>query len=141
MLKLGAFSGVSLAWLALGCNNVGASPPAPPPCELECQDQVAMRALREATWPGNVRELQHYIERTVVTTAGPTIRCENLTLPPPLADDEDLRSVTRGAVGQAERSSILAALEKARGNRSQAARLLKISRAGLYNKLRAYCIQ
>lgn len=103
--------------------------------------EEAMRALREATWPGNVRELQHYIERTVVTTAGPTIRCENLTLPPPLADDEDLRSVTRGAVGQAERSSILAALEKARGNRSQAARLLKISRAGLYNKLRAYCIQ
>jgi two-component system response regulator AtoC len=103
--------------------------------------EEAMQALREAEWPGNVRELQHYIERTVVTTTGPTLRCENLAPPVPQADGEDLRSATRGAVSQAERARILAALEKTRGNRSKAAKLLKISRAGLYNKLRSYCIQ
>jgi two-component system response regulator AtoC len=102
--------------------------------------EEAMRVLREAAWPGNVRELQHYIERTVVTTSGPTLPCEALAPPAPLVDDEDLRSATRGAVSQAERARILSALEKTRGNRSQAARLLKISRAGLYNKLRSYCI-
>lgn len=101
----------------------------------------AMQALSNAPWPGNVRELQHYIERAVVTTAGPTIRCEDLVMASSVAEEEDLRSVTRGAVAQAERARIIDALQKTGGNRVKAAKLLKISRAGLYNKLRAYRIE
>ncbi len=100
----------------------------------------AMRALSKAPWPGNVRELQHYIERAVVTTTGPTIACEDLLAPSPVGDEEDLRSATRGAVAQAERTRIVDALKKTGGNRARAAKLLKISRASLYNKLRAYRI-
>jgi transcriptional regulator with GAF, ATPase, and Fis domain len=99
----------------------------------------AMRALSKAPWPGNVRELQHYIERAVVTTTGPTIACEEL-LAPDAVVEEDLRSATRGAVAQAERAHIVEALKKTGGNRAKAAKLLKISRASLYNKLRAYRI-
>lgn len=98
----------------------------------------AMRALSKAPWPGNVRELQHYIERAVVTTTGPTIACQDLLASDPVGDEEDLRSATRGAVAQAERSRIVEALKKTGGNRVKAAKLLKISRASLYNKLRAY---
>jgi two-component system response regulator AtoC len=43
-------------------------------------------------------------------------------------------------VAQAERTRIVDALEKTAGNRLKAAKLLKISRASLYNKLRAYSI-
>jgi two-component system response regulator AtoC len=100
----------------------------------------AMKALAEAAWPGNVRELQHYIERAVVTTTGPTIACEGLVVVGAVAEDEGLRSATRGAVTQAERSRIVEALKKTGGNRAKAAKLLKISRASLYNKLRAYRI-
>jgi len=100
----------------------------------------AMRALSKAPWPGNVRELQHYIERAVVTTTGLTIACEDLITRGSLSDEEDLRSATRGAVAQAERVRIVEALKKTGGNRARAARLLKISRASLYNKLRAYSI-
>jgi two-component system response regulator AtoC len=99
-----------------------------------------MRALSKAPWPGNVRELQHSIERAVVTTTGPTIACQDLTAPDSAADEEDLRSATRGAVAQAERTRIVDALKKTGGNRARAAKLLKISRASLYNKLRAYRI-
>jgi len=101
----------------------------------------AMQALREAAWPGNVRELQHYIERTVVTTTGPTLPCENLVVPARMAEDEDLRSSVREAVSQAERARIVDALTRTGGNRVQAARLLKISRASLYNKLRLHSIE
>lgn len=101
----------------------------------------AMQALRNATWPGNVRELQHYIERAVVTTTGPTIACDDLVVLNVGNDQEDLRSATRGAVTQAERSRIVEALKKTGGNRAKAAKLLKISRASLYNKLRAYRIE
>jgi len=100
-----------------------------------------MRMLRDAPWPGNVRQLQHYVERTVVTTAGPWLRCDDL-LDVGIADErESLRSTSRGVVAQAERTRIVDALEKTAGNRLKAAKLLKISRASLYNKLRAYSIE
>ncbi len=103
--------------------------------------EEAMQALSQAVWPGNVRELQHYIERAVVTTTGPTLACNDLVASGSVALDEDLRSATRGAVTQAERARILDALKKTSGNRLRAAKLLKISRASLYNKLRSYHIQ
>ena len=103
--------------------------------------EEAMQALSEAPWPGNVRELQHYIERTVVTTSGPTLACNDLVSSGSATEDKDLRSATRGAVTQAERALIADALKKTGGNRSKAAKLLKISRASLYNKLRRYHIQ
>ena len=100
-----------------------------------------MRALRDAPWPGNVRQLQHYIERAVVTTAGPWLVCDDLLDAGTADEHESLRSTSRGAVAQAERARIIDALEKTAGNRLKAAKLLKISRASLYNKLRAYSIE
>jgi two-component system response regulator AtoC len=99
-----------------------------------------MQALTDTSWPGNVRELQHYIERAVVTTTGPILACTDLVALDSVAKDGDLRSATRGAVTQTERVRIVDALRKTGGNRSQAARRLKISRASLYNKLRDYNI-
>lgn len=100
-----------------------------------------MKALRDAPWPGNVRQLQHYIERTVVTTAGPWLACDDLVSDGIVSEDECLRSASRGAVAQTERTRIVNALQKTAGNRLKAAKLLKISRASLYNKLRAYSIE
>ena len=100
-----------------------------------------MRTLRDAPWPGNVRQLQHYIERAVVTTTGPWLVCDDLVAIGDVAEDESLRSASRGAVAQTERARIVDALQKTAGNRLKAAKLLKISRASLYNKLRAYSIE
>jgi two-component system response regulator HydG len=103
--------------------------------------EEAMHTLSQAAWPGNVRELQHYIERAVVTTTGPILACNDLVAPGSVTLDEDLRSATRGVVTQAESARIVDALKKSGGNRLRAAKLLKISRASLYNKLRDYNIQ
>lgn len=97
-----------------------------------------MLALTEASWPGNIRELQHYIERAVVTTAGPDLTCTDISATGLKDEITDLRSAARHAVFQTERTRILDALRKTNGNRVKAANLLKISRAGLYNKLREY---
>jgi two-component system, NtrC family, response regulator HydG len=99
-----------------------------------------MQALTDATWPGNVRELQHYIERAVVTTTGPYLTCKDIVAMGSEPAGRDLRSVSRGAVKQAERARIIQALQQASDNRAKAAKLLKISRASLYNKLRLYQI-
>jgi two-component system response regulator AtoC len=99
-----------------------------------------MRALTQAPWPGNVRELQHYIERAVVTTTGPALSCADLVTAGSKPAEHDLRSVSRGAVTQAERMRIVQALHQAGGNRVKTSKLLKISRASLYNKLQQYDI-
>jgi two-component system response regulator AtoC len=100
-----------------------------------------MQALTQASWPGNVRELQHYIERAVVTTTGPALACKGLVTSGSVVGHEDLRSAARGAIAHAERVRIVDALKKTGGNRSKAAKLLKVSRASLYNKLREYAIR
>lgn len=97
-----------------------------------------MQALTQATWPGNVRELQHYVERAVVTTTGPTLNCKDIVAMGSKPVEHDLRTVARGATRQAEHARILQALQQTGNNRAQAAKLLKISRASLYNKLRSY---
>jgi two-component system response regulator AtoC len=98
----------------------------------------ALQALTQVPWPGNVRELQHYLERAVVTTTGPEITCKDIAAPGSDPAGGDLRSVVRGATSQAERVRILQALQQTGNNRAKAAKLLKISRASLYNKLRTY---
>ena len=97
-----------------------------------------MQALTQASWPGNVRELQHYLERAVVTTTGPELSCKDIVAMGSEPAGHDLRTVARGATRQAERARILQALQQTGGNRAKAAKLLKISRASLYNKLHAY---
>ena len=99
-----------------------------------------MHALAGAAWPGNVRELQHYIERAVVTTSDPELTCKDIVALGSSPAPTDLRSVARGAAQQAERTRILEALRQASGNRAKTARILRISRASLYNKLREYQI-
>jgi two-component system response regulator AtoC len=97
-----------------------------------------LHALTEAPWAGNVRELQHCIERAVVTTKGSTLTCTALAAGGCKAAAADLRSVSKDAKKQAERTRIMQALQDSHGNRAQAAKNLNISRAGLYNKLREY---
>ncbi|MBI3603189.1 MAG: sigma-54-dependent Fis family transcriptional regulator, partial [Nitrospirae bacterium] len=104
----------------------------------------AMKALTEAPWPGNIRELEHTIERVVVTAQGTRLTRQDFpgtseTVPARTADI-DLRSVARNAAQVAERARIMEALHQASGKKTRAARTLKISRASLYNKLRAYGI-
>jgi two-component system response regulator AtoC len=103
--------------------------------------EEAMRALTAAPWQGNVRELQHYIERAVVTTTHPELTCADLVAVGSQPEPADLRTVGRDAARQAERIRILQALQQTAGNRMKAARLLKISRASLYNKLHDFGIQ
>jgi len=104
----------------------------------------AMEALMRAPWPGNVRELEHVIERAVVMASGPALTLtdfgEGWNKAGEPTSGRDLRAVARDAAQTAERARIVEALHQASGKRARAARALKISRASLYNKLRAYHI-
>jgi len=100
----------------------------------------ALARLMSYRWPGNVRELENRIESAVLLNAGPVIVAKSLfPLPAPVADaPEPLEKTIRAAKELLEREKIAEAMDKAGGNRSQAARLLRITRATLYSKLKLY---
>jgi transcriptional regulator with PAS, ATPase and Fis domain len=102
----------------------------------------AVRALSDYAWPGNVRELEHELRRLVYHCPdGEAIDSSMLSehvLSAPAAeapagtdDDLDLERQVRGV----ELRLIRAALARSGGNRTQAARLLGISRNGLALKI------
>ena len=100
-----------------------------------------MQRLVANPWPGNVRELFHVLERAAVLCAGEVIdvgdlpdglRADAAAVLPPMEDD-DLS--LHAAVARLEKQLILRALDRAKGNRSAAARLLGIGRPQLYAKL------
>jgi DNA-binding NtrC family response regulator len=93
----------------------------------------AVDALQQASWPGNVRELRNVIERAVVLSEGSKIGREHLPdqvlehVRPTPHDGLDVRQ----RVASVERETVLAALDAAEGNQTQAARKLGISRFAL----------
>jgi DNA-binding NtrC family response regulator len=99
----------------------------------------AVRLLTESPWPGNVRELENVIERAVLMSPGAEIATEMLFLDPAAEESGDpLQNVIRSTTAIVEREKIAEATKRAQGNRSRAAKLLGISRATLYNKLKRY---
>ena len=106
----------------------------------------AQQQLCEWSWPGNVRALRHACERAVILAAHDEYRYEDfgLALPAPVPVPAPVPAAATAAaddanvefrLGALERETIAAALDKAKGNISLAARMLGLSRAALYRKL------
>lgn len=92
-------------------------------------------------WPGNVRELKNVIERGVILTQGDTLLPEQL--PIELRRGGDAPPTPKASFGkitlqEMERHHILEILKSVNGNKSQAARILDISRSTLREKLKSY---
>ena len=96
----------------------------------------AMNKLKHYRWDGNLRELRNVIRRATLFAENGTITSDNLPLlkntKEQTPDNEEFALYPNN-----EKEGILAALKKARGNKTLAARLLKIDRKTLYNKMHA----
>jgi two-component system NtrC family response regulator len=93
----------------------------------------AIEALRRHSWPGNVRELQNRVKRAVVLADGPLIgpaelELETVTPRAAAAAGTSLRE----AKEELEREMVAKALADHKGNITQAAKTLGISRPTLY---------
>ena len=105
--------------------------------DIELADEaIALLATRR--WPGNVRELQNLMERLVVMSDADVVSLDmiqrELSRGPNVASDRPMGTL-EAEVRRAEERAIRDALERCGNNRTQAARILGISRRTLYNKL------
>ena len=92
-------------------------------------------------WPGNVRELRNLVERVVLLEDGDALKLEHMPSevigrPMTSVRTEDGSSVSLPTLAQMEAEHIAEVLRLTSGNKSQAARVLGISRQGLIEKLR-----
>jgi DNA-binding NtrC family response regulator len=105
-------------------------------------DASAVEALHAHRWPGNVRELQHVLERAVLLCRGDHISAADLGLEAPSRLTNHAPGATVGVatlnLEQNERELIRRALDSSAGNVIEAARLLGLSRSGLYRRLQRY---
>ena len=91
-------------------------------------------------WPGNVRELENVVERSILLAAGPRLEASEVKI-----DTAPRRQSAAGGqdhflpegmtLDQYEQSVIREALKRANGNKSQAARLLGLTRNALRYRL------
>jgi DNA-binding NtrC family response regulator len=95
----------------------------------------ALERLMAHPWRGNVRELANVIERAMIVAAGPRIEASDLSLSP--ADEAEAPAGGESLV-EMEHQHIRRVLEQSHWNISQAARVLKVDRATLYNKIKRY---
>jgi two-component system response regulator AtoC len=96
------------------------------------------QALLAHPWPGNVRELENAVERAVVLARSETITPEDLLLEqsplslPAAATEGTLQDV----LDRAAAARIRAALDAAKGQRAEAARVLGVERTTLYRMMK-----
>ena len=97
---------------------------------------AALAALADHDWPGNVRELRNRIERAAALADGPEIAPADLFPEQRLAPEPGSQPLLGAALEGATRAAIADALQRAGGNRAEAARLLGISRTTLWKRMR-----
>jgi DNA-binding NtrC family response regulator len=96
----------------------------------------AMNAFLDYDWPGNVRELRTAIEHGVVMSTSPKITLRDLPASLRTRKAAEIPAASGGLnLQETETGLILRALEDCRGNRTDAAQMLGISRRTLHRRL------
>ncbi|MGP1447799.1 MAG: sigma-54-dependent transcriptional regulator [Candidatus Limimorpha sp.] len=101
----------------------------------------ALSVLKQQRWGGNLRELRNVVRRCVLFAEGDKVEVEDLPVfaaPTKETKEAEKQEQEWALSPDNEKEQIAAALKKARGNKTVAARLLQIDRKTLYNKMHLY---
>jgi DNA-binding NtrC family response regulator len=111
--------------------------------EMPAFSRDVMSLLRDYAWPGNIRELRHTIERACQAARAGPVTLDHLPadlLEAPAIGPEAMLT-RRPTLDEVERRYIAATLKHVRGNQTDAAKLLGISRKSLWEKRKRYGLE
>ena len=104
----------------------------------------ALNFLSRLPYPGNIRELKNLVERTILVSGKSTLDASDFDAqylrPNESVKASDASSLAGMTLDEIERQTILQALDRHKGNLSQVAMTLGISRAALYRRLEKFNI-
>ena len=103
---------------------------------------ISAAALKKMTtyhWPGNVRELQHAIERAVILSDSQVLQPEDFFFSKPEKESNDF-FIDNYNLEEVEKTVICKVIETYKGNISQAAYVLGLTRTSLYRRMEKYGI-
>jgi transcriptional regulator with PAS, ATPase and Fis domain len=103
--------------------------------EADGISKAALALLAEYEFPGNVRELGNTIERAVIISTGKQIDVADLPEPLRVAVSAERKRKQPQTLAEVEADYVQEILAAAKGNKTDAARILGISRKNLYEKL------
>jgi len=95
-------------------------------------DENVVNRLKEYPFPGNIRELENMIERAIVVGNGKRITLKDFHW------DKEMVSSSDESLDELEKNHILHILTKYEWNITTSAKVLKVDRATLYNKIKKY---
>ncbi len=95
-------------------------------------EPAALKRLEQYNYPGNVRELENMVERAIVVGNGKEIRLKDLPFVTAASND------TADSLHDLEKKHINQILDKFDWNISRSAKILKVDRVTLYNKIKKY---
>jgi DNA-binding NtrC family response regulator len=104
-------------------------------------DRTVREMLLAYDWPGNIRELRNVLERAVILSGGEPLATVDFALElddAPLVDSSGAGRDAESGLAATEKEMILAALEKSGGKKTEAAKLLKITRRRLYSRMKVH---
>lgn len=102
-----------------------------------------MQFLSRLPYPGNIRELKNLVERTILVNGKPILDAADFDAQYIRHEDQKVAegvSLAGMTLDEIERQTILQALGRHKGNLSQVATALGISRAALYRRLEKFGI-
>jgi two-component system nitrogen regulation response regulator GlnG len=115
---------------------------------------AAAEILVNHNWPGNVRELRNLVRQAVLQASGPMIDVSDIrqvgmkrtasasiTAEVAVPMGSSLKEISDSASAAAEKQAIVEALRTSRGNKSRAARLLKVDYKTLHVKIKRYSLE
>lgn len=99
-------------------------------------------------WPGNVRELKNILERAMILSDGKNIEAYHVGIKPgllgvktPTAEHQAIKATSQASglsLEEMEKNMIIEALRRAKGNKTEAAKALHITRRMLYSRMKKY---
>ena len=106
--------------------------------KVERVSPAALRLLQAYEFPGNARELANIIERAVIVASGKSIEEQDLPSGVSAAVNAQRQKEKPLSLAQMEAAYISQMLATTRGNKTECARILGISRKNLYEKIARY---